>query len=106
MESLLDEEKLYTIPDLSINTLAKKLNSNRTYLSKAINSVSGKTFNEFINEYRIAEAKRLLYSKDSELITIEAIGNKAGFNSKATFFRVFKSISGVTPNYFLKNVRN
>ena len=106
VEYLLETEKLYTIPDLNINTLAKKLNSNRTYLSKAINSVSDKSFNEFINEYRIAEAKRLLYSKESDLITIDAIGNKAGFNSKATFFRVFKSISGVTPNYFLKNVRN
>ncbi len=105
VESLLETEKLYTNPDLNINTLAKKLNTNRTYLSKAINSVSGKSFIEFINEYRIAEAKRLLYSKESELITIDAIGNKAGFNSKATFFRVFKSIAGVTPNYFLKNAR-
>ncbi len=105
MEALLETEKLYTIHDLNINTLAKKLNTNRTYLSKAINSVSSKSFTELINEYRIAEAKRLLYSKDSELITIEAIGNKAGFNSKATFFRVFKSIAGVTPSYFLKNAR-
>jgi len=106
VEYLLDTEKLYTIPDLNINTLAKKLNSNRTYLSRAINSVSGKTFIEFINEYRIAEAKRLLYNKESVLITIDAIGSKAGFNSKATFFRVFKSISGVTPSYFLKNIGN
>ncbi len=102
---LMESEKLYILHDLNINTLAKKLNTNRTYLSKAINSVSGKSFNEFINEYRIAEAKRLLYSKESELITIDAIGKKAGFNSKATFFRVFKSLSGVTPNYFLQNAR-
>ncbi len=105
VKSLLETEKLYTNPDISIGTLAKKLNSNRTYLSKAINTVSGKTFIEFINEYRIAEAKRILYSKESDFITIEAIGNKAGFNSKATFFRVFKSVAGVTPNYFQKNAR-
>ena len=105
IEFLVESENLYILHDLNINTLAKKLNTNRTYLSKAINSVSGKSFIEFINEYRIAEAKRLLYSKESELITIDAIGEKSGFNSKATFFRVFKSLSGVTPNYFLQNAR-
>jgi len=105
VDYLLKTEKLYTNPELNINILAKKLNTNRTYLSKAINTVSGKSFIEFINEKRIEEAKRLLYSKESELITIDAIGQKAGFNSKATFFRVFKSLSGVTPNYFLKNAR-
>jgi len=105
VDYLLKTEKLYTNPELNINILAKKLNTNRTYLSKAINTVSAKSFIEFINEKRIEEAKRLLYSKESELITIDAIGQKAGFNSKATFFRVFKSISGVTPNYFLKNAR-
>ena len=74
------------------------------YLSKAINKNRNKTFVEFINEYRVTEAKRLLCGKEIEFLTIEAIGLEAGFNSKSTFFRVFKQQTGVTPQFFMKNI--
>ena len=101
---LLDQNKLYKNPEFNLAMLAKELNTNRSYISKAINEGGNKTFIEFISDYRIAESKRLLCSMDIKQITIEAIGKEAGFNSKSTFFRVFKTNTGVTPSFFLNNL--
>jgi YesN/AraC family two-component response regulator len=100
----MEKSKIYKNPDFSLNILAKELNTNRTYISRAINNASDKSFVELVNEYRISEAKRLLCSQEAKLLTIEAIGEKAGFKSKSTFFRVFKTITGVTPGFFLNNI--
>lgn len=104
--SLLETEKLYKNPDFNLNILAKKLNTNRSYVSKAINLGVNKTFVEFINDYRITESKRLLCNKEKKQLTIEAIGREAGFNSRSTFFRVFKSITGVTPSFFASHIED
>lgn len=103
---LLDQQKLYKNPEFNLSLLAKKLNTNRSYVSKAINEGGNKSFIEFINDYRIAESKRLLCSMDIKQVTIEAIGKEAGFNSKSTFFRVFKTNTGVTPSFFLSNLED
>ncbi len=103
---MFEEEKIYKQHDLSLDSLAKKIGSNRTYISKIINEKTGKNFTEFVNEYRIEEAKRLLCDTKNKRLTIEAIGLEAGFKSKSTFFRVFKNITGVTPSFFLKNIQN
>ncbi|NOR87249.1 MAG: tetratricopeptide repeat protein [Bacteroidales bacterium] len=101
---ILETKNLYKNPDFNLNLLSKELNTNRSYVSKAINIGVNKTFVEFVNDYRVAESKRLLCNKDTKQLTIEAIGKEAGFNSKSTFFRVFKSITGVTPSFFLNNM--
>lgn len=101
---LMETNKPYKNPDFNINTLAKELNTNRSYISKAINTISKKTFIEFVNDYRVSEAKKLLCSKEADQLSIEGIGLKAGFQSKSTFFRVFKSTAGVTPSFFAKNI--
>jgi len=101
---LLDQNKLYKNPEFNLAMLSKELNTNRSYISKAINEGGNKSFIEFINDYRIAESKRLLCNMDIKQITIEAVGKEAGFNSKSTFFRVFKTNTGVTPSFFLNNL--
>ena len=101
---LLETKELYKNPDFNLNLLSKELNTNRSYVSKAINIGVNKTFVELINDYRVAESKRLLCNKETKQLTIEAIGKEAGFNSKSTFFRVFKTITGVTPSFFLNNM--
>lgn len=101
--NLLETKKLYVNSDFSLEILSKELNKNRVYISQTINKIGNKSFAALINEYRVVEAKKQLCSKNIELLTIEAIGSNSGFNSRSTFFRVFKDQTGVTPNFFMKN---
>ncbi len=84
-------------PRLSIRELARRLNSNETYLSRTLNLGLSKSFNRFINELRVTHARKLLRETDAMILQVAL---ESGFNSKATFNRVFKSIAGVTPSQF------
>lgn len=92
---IMTEEKLFTNPDLKLLEVAKKLDLSVHELSKLINDNMGKNFTDYINEYRIEEAKQLI--KNNSLYTIEAIGNQSGFNSKSAFYKAFKKFTDVTP---------
>jgi AraC-like DNA-binding protein len=59
-----------------------------------------KNFYQFVNEYRVEAVKKMLANPRRKNISIEAIGFDCGFNSKSTFFSVFKSITGMTPAQF------
>jgi len=100
--NLMEEEKLYLDQALTIHVLSKKLLTNSKYLSQLINSEFNKSFVVFINEYRVNEAKELLLNHDNDNLTIEAIGNQAGFKSKSSFNSAFKKFTGQTPSMFLK----
>jgi AraC-like DNA-binding protein len=60
-----------------------------------------KSFNEFINEYRIEEVKKRLLEKGNEHLTIAGLALECGFNSQATFQRSFKNATGVSPKEYL-----
>ena len=100
---LLEHEKLFTDEDFDVNKLADVLNTNRTYISKIINAKTNDSFVKFVNSYRIKEAKRMLVDESNNNLTLNAIGKMSGFKSSATFYRVFKSETGVTPSFFIKN---
>lgn len=93
-------EEPYLNTDLSLDELCKKLNTNRTYLSNIINSVTGKNFHYFINQYRVAEARRILTGIKGDLYAVEEVGRMAGFGTKSSFYTCFKSVIGVTPAYY------
>ncbi len=102
-ESLLQlfvKDKIYTQPDLKITNISSKLQTNRTYISNLINNEFSCTFSEFVNGYRIKEAKNLLTEKSSNLYSLDYIADKSGFGSLSTFIRVFKENEGVTPGRF------
>lgn len=61
-------------------------------------------FNEFVNEYRIIEAKKLLLDKNHNLFTIEHIAEKSGFGSVNSFTRVFKAVVGMPPSIFKEQI--
>ena len=103
IEELFRKEKLYTNPNLDLNMLAERLQTNRTYVSNIINMKTGYSFVAYVNRYRVEEAKRLLVDVKSKKLTLEAIGKAAGFNSTSTFNRVFKTETGVTPSFFMKH---
>nr|WP_321354001.1 helix-turn-helix domain-containing protein [uncultured Draconibacterium sp.] len=100
---LFETDKIHQLNDLRISTVCESLHSNRTYISKLINDEFGMNFNEFVNKYRVKEAKRLLLSQAHKKYTMEYIAQQAGFGSVASFTRVFKELEGATPGRFREN---
>jgi AraC-like DNA-binding protein len=93
----------YLEGNLSVAQVAEQLNLSRHALTEVLNTVIGKNFYQFVNEYRINLAKKMLCDKNYDNYSIEAIGFECGFNSKSTFFTVFKSFSGLTPMQYKKD---
>lgn len=105
MEKLLEQDQIYTRSDLTIEKLAHRLSTNRTYLSQIINEVYSKSYSNLINEYRVAHAMKMLSDpKIGTKYSIDAIAKDSGFNSISNFNMVFKKYSGVTPSIFIKNI--
>lgn len=95
------EEKLFTRHDLNRKDLATMLGTNENYLACAIrNNTNNKTFREYITDLRLKYAVRLL-DENSDM-SIEAIGEAVGFNTRTTFFRTFKDRFGMSPNDYRK----
>ena len=94
-------KKLYKNPDLKIGDLSDELGASARNTSALINSFYNSNFYDFINSYRIEEAKKLLENEDED-VTILAILYEAGFNSKSVFNTVFKKMVGCTPSSYRK----
>ena len=97
------KEKVFKDLDLTLDSLAKSIDINRNYLSKAINRTTGKNFNTYINEHRVKEAIKLLSSEKSDIISIDAIALEVGFNNRTSFYQSFKKITGLSPSSFRNN---
>ncbi len=102
----IENKKAYLDPSLTIFKFADDLGTNKTYVSQEINTHFNKNFSNFINDYRVAEARRLMTIPDYYNLTLAAISEKAGFNSISVFNRSFKRVTGITPSYYLKQVKN
>jgi len=103
---LSDDRKVYCDANLSLPEVARRIEVGIHQLSQAINEKTGFNFNDYLNIYRIEEAKSLLSSKEYEKLTIDAIASKAGFQSKSTFYSAFKKHTGITPKQFAETIRS
>jgi len=96
----------YLDPELSLGSLAEELDMHPHELSRIINMALGKSFNDFINEYRVAEVIRKMQDPAYDRITLLGIAFGAGFNSKTTFNRAFRQMTRKSPaeykNYLKK----
>jgi AraC-like DNA-binding protein len=101
IETLIQSEKLYQNPELSLTDIAKKLDSNSNIISRAINQGFAMNFNDFINNYRIEAVKEMFQNGEHKKSTLLGIAYDCGFNSKATFNRAFKKNTGFSPKEFL-----
>ena len=100
---LLEKEKMYRDPELSLSLIAKKLDISGTYISQLVNTLSGSNLSDFINEYRVKDAQRLLTHPNYTSYPILSIGLESGFNSKSTFYAAFKKHAGMTPSKYRVN---
>jgi AraC-like DNA-binding protein len=94
------KDKTYMEPDITLDTLAESLSIMPRDLSMLINRYFGINFYEFINKYRIEEAKSMLLAPEHKNTNITDIYLAVGFNSKSVFYTFFKKSEGVTPSKF------
>lgn len=99
IEYFLRESKLYLDPNLTLELFSKRAHIQARKISNVINTTYNKNFHQFINEYRIASAIQIMDSEKE--INIENLYTKVGFNSRSTFNRVFKEITGKSPSEYL-----
>lgn len=105
LEEVIEGEKLYLYQSLTLDDLAKRLKTNRTYLSSYFSNVVNKTFYDYINELRIKE-KSIPMLREHPEYTFEYIAQNSGFNSISTFRRAFRKITKLTPSEFREKLQD
>ncbi len=98
----MQSQRPYLEPELTLDELATQLSVKPKILSQVINELLQQNFFEFINHYRIEEAKRLLTNPKDKKITVLEVMYEVGFNSKSSFNTIFKKNTGLTPGGFKK----
>jgi ligand-binding sensor domain-containing protein/AraC-like DNA-binding protein len=98
---LMESEKPFLNSDICLHGLSERLNIPDHYLSQVINTRLNQNFYDFINQYRVEEAKRILANSKNHLTILE-VAFEVGFNSKSAFNRVFKKYVKMTPSDFKK----
>ena len=95
ISGLMEKERLYLNPELKVGDVADALGVSRNAVSVCINSHQGCSFSQYVNDYRLQHAKRLL--SETPEMKISAVGLESGFANERTFFRAFKSATDMTP---------
>lgn len=102
LTELMHEEKPYKNSELTLSELAKRLDVPPNTLSQVINRVEQKNFYEYINAHRVAEFQNLVLQPGSGQYTLLGLAFESGFNSKTSFNRNFKKVTGDAPSDYLK----
>lgn len=98
--------RLYEDPELTLIALAAKLKMHPHDLSRIINLGMDKNFSDFINEFRVRDIARKMQDPAYDRLTLLGIAYESGFNSKTTFNRVFKDMTGKTPAEYKSSLKN
>ncbi|MBX2876026.1 MAG: AraC family transcriptional regulator [Saprospiraceae bacterium] len=104
LEHLLQEQRLFLDPELSLKSFSQSANLPQRTVSKAINAGTGHNFQTFINRYRIEEFQGRVRQPDAVQLTLLAHAFASGFASKSTFNAVFKKYTGLTPRQYVKQL--
>ncbi len=99
---VMENEKPFLDGDLTLQKLAERLAIPAQHLSQVINERLDQTFSDFINAYRVEEAKKRLLDPKTQHYTVLAIAEEVGFSSKSSFNAVFKKHTNTTPSEFRK----
>ena len=106
VKNLMEHDKAYLDPELNLSDLAERANMSRAQLSEIINTGFNKNFNDFVNIYRVNAFKAKLMEDKHKQFSLLGIAQECGFNSKATFNRVFKKLTKLSPSEYLKSTTN
>ncbi|HEY4326627.1 MAG TPA: ABC transporter permease [Mucilaginibacter sp.] len=97
LKKTMEAKQFYQDPELSLNSLAEKLEIHPHDLSRIINIALKKSFSDFVNEHRVRDVVRKMQHSAFDHITLLGIAYESGFNSKSTFNRIFKQMTGKSP---------
>ena len=100
LRSLMEEKHVYRDSLVSIARVAKMTGEPSYIVSQVINERMGLSFFEWVAQHRVAEAKKILEDPAMKMITIEAVAETVGYNSKSAFNKAFKKFTGKTPSEF------
>lgn len=95
-------DNLFLQPDLSLVTLCEKVGTNRTYASKAIKDAKGCNFPDYVNQFRLEYAVKIMKNTAKDDIVIQNIALQCGFGSIQTFYRYFKLFYKETPTQWIE----
>ncbi len=96
----MEENQLFLNSELKLADLAVALGTNNNYVSTCINSKVGCSFTQFVNRYRVEYVKQRMLQRQGEKLS--SIGLESGFANETSFFRAFKTITGMTPGEWLE----
>jgi AraC-like DNA-binding protein len=97
------DDKLFLNPNLNLNILSERTSIAQKTISFVLNQNLNKSFSEFVNEYRIEAFKEKILQPETDNLTIAGIALECGFSSQATFQRIFKQSTGISPSEFRKS---
>lgn len=98
LAALMDAERLFVDPELSLPALAQRLDLSTHQLSELLNARLGKGFTRYLRERRVAAARTMLVGEPTA--SVLSVGLNAGFNSQSTFYEAFREIEGMTPGQY------
>ncbi len=98
----METQKLFKDPALTLGELSALLNVHANVLSQVINSIENKNFYDYINQKRVEELTRIIALPENKNFTLLSLAYDSGFNSKTSFNRNFKKVTGLSPTAYLK----
>lgn len=101
LRAAMEKDHLHRDPNLSLWMLARHIGASPNYISQTLNEDIGESFFDFVNGYRIAEAKILLATTKDTVLTITY---DVGFNARSSFYNAFKRVTGETPTQYRKTM--
>ncbi len=99
---LMEDEKIYLVNGLKIQQLANKIGLHVPQISQIINQCSGANFYDFVNNYRVEAAMKILRSSSREKLSMISMAEQVGFNSTSTFYKHFKKMTGCSPKQYVR----
>lgn len=102
LEELFEVDQLFKNPDVRMNDVARRLGTNRTYVSRLINCHMKMSFCDYVNDYRIRHAEQLLSSPEQTALSMEDVAISSGFSGNSSFYRAFVKKHGISPGKYRK----
>ena len=99
----MDRVKPYLNPRLNLHSIASDLNTNTNYLSQVVNYQTGCNLVQFINRYRVEEAKKRITDQHLRHLNTFAVAFECGFDNRSTFYKVFREVVGMTPKQYIQS---